>query len=50
MREAAANLFAILHDADVQAEKAGKTLAVMPIPQEGLGEALNDRLKRAANR
>ena len=50
MREAAANLFAILHDADMQAEKVGKTLAVMPIPQEGLGEALNDRLKRAANR
>jgi L-threonylcarbamoyladenylate synthase len=25
-----------------------KTIAVMPIPQEGLGEAINDRLQRAA--
>ena len=49
MSEAAANLFSILHQADAQAEAVGKTLAIMPIPQEGLGEALNDRLKRAAN-
>lgn len=50
LSEAAANLFSILHQADAQAEAAGKTLAIMLIPQEGLGEALNDRLKRAANR
>ena len=27
---------------------AAKTIAVMPIPHDGLGEAINDRLKRAA--
>ena len=43
--EAAANLFAALHaldDGQVQA------IAVMPIPGHGLGEAINDRLRRAA--
>lgn len=43
--EAAANLFALLHDADAQ-DRA--RLAVAPIPQDGLGAAINDRLKRAA--
>jgi L-threonylcarbamoyladenylate synthase len=43
--EAAANLFAMLHALD----DAGMTrAAVMPIPDAGLGEAINDRLKRAA--
>lgn len=42
--EAAANLFAYLRALD---GKAGK-IAVMPIPNEGLGEAINDRLVRAA--
>jgi L-threonylcarbamoyladenylate synthase len=42
--EAAANLFAALRALD---RKAG-TIAVMPIPHEGLGEAINDRLTRAA--
>jgi L-threonylcarbamoyladenylate synthase len=43
--EAAANLFAHLRALD----KAGaRTIAVMPVPREGLGEAINDRLKRAA--
>lgn len=43
--EAAANLFAMLHDLD----KSGVAeIAVMPIPHEGLGEAINDRLARAA--
>lgn len=43
--EAAANLFAMLREAD----KRGATrLAVAPIPNEGLGEAINDRLARAA--
>jgi L-threonylcarbamoyladenylate synthase len=43
LREAAANLFAMLHELD----SAG-AIAVMPIPHEGLGEAINDRLARAA--
>ena len=44
LAEAAANLFAMLRmlDAGTQA------IAVMPIPATGLGEAINDRLKRAA--
>jgi len=44
LAEAAANLFSALRAVD---EKA-PTIAVMPIPDEGLGEAINDRLKRAA--
>ena len=32
---------------DLDATRA-KTIAVMPIPSEGLGEAINDRLRRAA--
>jgi len=43
--EAAANLFSDLRTLD-QSEVA--TIAVMPIPREGLGEAINDRLARAA--
>jgi L-threonylcarbamoyladenylate synthase len=43
--EAAANLFAALRSLDA----AGATaIAVMPVPDEGLGEAINDRLRRAA--
>jgi L-threonylcarbamoyladenylate synthase len=42
--EAAANLFSHLRTLDA----AGATIAVMPIPNEGLGEAINDRLARAA--
>lgn len=43
--EAAANLFSMLHAAD-----ATKTtnIAIAPIPDNGLGEAINDRLSRAA--
>ena len=45
LREAAANLFAHLRAADA----AGPTaIAVAPIPEHGLGEAINDRLRRAA--
>jgi L-threonylcarbamoyladenylate synthase len=44
LREAAANLFAALRELDAKAE----AIAVMPIPDEGLGEAINDRLRRAA--
>jgi L-threonylcarbamoyladenylate synthase len=43
--EAAANLFAMLHRLDA-AHCA--CIAVMPIPEHGLGEAINDRLRRAA--
>ena len=43
--EAAANLFACLRALD--AVGTG-TIAVMPVPREGLGEAINDRLARAA--
>lgn len=43
--EAAANLFALLHEAD-RANISG--IAVMPVPDEGLGPAINDRLRRAA--
>lgn len=43
--EAAANLFAMLRAAD-RTRPSG--IAVAPIPAEGLGEAINDRLKRAA--
>jgi L-threonylcarbamoyladenylate synthase len=47
MIEAAANLFAALRDIDVR----GLTkIAVAPIPDEGIGEAINDRLQRAAVR
>tara|TARA_R110002020_G_scaffold82930_6_gene205552 strand:+ start:2398 stop:3330 length:933 start_codon:yes stop_codon:yes gene_type:complete len=45
LHEAARNLFAMLHELDA----LGKNLiAVAPIPDSGLGEAINDRLQRAA--
>jgi L-threonylcarbamoyladenylate synthase len=47
--EAAANLFANLHQADAMAQSRGaNTIAVSPIPLSGLGLAINDRLSRAA--
>ncbi len=45
LTQAAANLFAYLRAADALAPTA---IAVAPIPKTGLGEAINDRLKRAA--
>ena len=48
LAEAAANLFSVLHNADKAAQQSGQSLAVMAIPMEGLGEAINDRLARAA--
>jgi L-threonylcarbamoyladenylate synthase len=45
LAEAAANLFAMLRRLD-RPEFTG--IAVMPIPDEGLGRAINDRLRRAA--
>lgn len=45
LREAAANLFDHMRRLDAA---GAATIAVEPIPQQGLGEAINDRLKRAA--
>lgn len=45
LSEAAANLFAYLREAD--SHKPAR-ICVAPIPAGGLGEAINDRLKRAA--
>ena len=43
--EAAINLFSALRELDATKSTA---IAVMPIPETGLGEAINDRLRRAA--
>jgi L-threonylcarbamoyladenylate synthase len=43
--EAAANLFAMLRRLDAA---PGQAIAVAPIPEDGLGRAINDRLRRAA--
>jgi len=45
VKEAAANLFAMLRELDASGADA---IAVMPVPEKGLGEAINDRLRRAA--
>ena len=44
-REAAMNLFALLREAD---KRGATAIAVAPVPDNGLGEAVNDRLRRAA--
>ena len=44
LTEAAANLFAMLHAID----DGTSPIAVSPIPETGLGRAINDRLRRAA--
>lgn len=46
LKEAAANLFTALRELDRPDYSA---IAVMPIPSQGLGIAINDRLERAAN-
>ena len=46
LNEAAGNLFAYLHDLDLPDEYSA--IAVMPIPDQGIGVAMNDRLSRAA--
>lgn len=46
LQEAAANLFTLLRALDSSQVK----IAVAPIPNHGLGEAINDRLERAAYR
>ena len=43
LEEAAKNLFSYLNELDTE-----KTIAIAPIPNTGLGEAINDRLKRAS--
>jgi L-threonylcarbamoyladenylate synthase len=45
--EAAARLFHLLHRADARAGPEGR-IAVAPVPEVGLGRAINDRLRRAA--
>lgn len=46
LKEAAANLFRMLRELDVS---GAKSIAAMPVPEEGLGIAINDRLHRAAS-
>lgn len=43
--EAASRLFDLLHEADASPKAR---IAVAPVPDEGLGAAINDRLRRAA--
>ncbi len=45
LQEAAANLFSMLRRLDAG---AATSIAVMPVPEEGLGIAINDRLRRAS--
>ncbi len=47
LAEAAAHLFAMLRQLD---RDEFSSIAVMPIPERGLGRAINDRLRRAATR
>jgi L-threonylcarbamoyladenylate synthase len=46
LREAAANLFRMMRLLDALSPSG---IAVMPVPMEGLGAAINDRLRRAAH-
>ena len=45
LREATSNLFSMLHELDA---RRGTKIAIAPIPNHGLGIAINDRLTRAA--
>jgi len=45
LAQAAARLFRLFREAD---RERPSTIAVAPIPDDGLGEAINDRLRRAA--
>jgi L-threonylcarbamoyladenylate synthase len=47
LTEAAARLFDALHNADAS---AAARIAVAPVPEHGIGAAINDRLRRAAHR
>ena len=44
LSEAAARFFSALRELD---QSGAETIAVMPVPNRGLGEAINDRLQRA---
>ena len=46
VNEAAANLFAMMRELDAAGTDC---IAVMAVPEHGLGEAINDRLRRAAS-
>jgi len=46
LQEAAANLFLMMHQAEEQLHKT--KIAIAPIPNIGLGRAINDRIKRAS--
>jgi L-threonylcarbamoyladenylate synthase len=46
LSEAAARLFDLLHRADASGKPR---IAVAPIPADGLGAAINDRLRRAVH-
>ena len=49
LSEAASNLFRMLSEIDQIAIKNGKqTIAISPIPKKGIGDAINDRIERAA--
>ncbi|QBY02252.1 threonylcarbamoyl-AMP synthase [Rhodophyticola sp. CCM32] len=49
MVEAAATLFDILHQAETMAHAKGNPeIHIAPVPETGLGRAINDRLRRAA--
>ena len=48
LTEAAANLFAFMHLAEAQSEYPA--IAMAPIPETGLGLAINDRIRRASYR
>jgi len=49
LAEAAANLFVGLRGLDTEVARLGLSgIAVMPVPEHGLGLAINDRLRRAA--
>ena len=45
LKEAAANLFAMLHELE---QSGARRIAAMPVPEDGLGRAINDRLRRGA--
>ena len=48
IKEAAANLFSMLHQANTVTTGTNRCIAIAPIPKDGIGEAINDRLQRAA--
>ena len=45
LHEAASNLFAMLKELD---DSGARAIAVMSLPDVGIGKAINDRLRRAA--